>query len=373
MIIDEEQRFGVRTRSGSRRFGPISTTDPLGNPDSRTLYMSLEDRDMSLLATLPIERRAVETFIDGYDEYRRQRIRRSWSGRAGVLPHNRVESFRGSPIIASLFSRRSSMSPTARPPPWRIRCAGSSQGIQVLVSTTIIENGIDIPNVNTIIIDRADRYGLAQLYQLRGRVGRSDRQGYAYLFYPPDSSLNELSVKRLRIISELTELGSGFKIALKDMEMRGTGNLLGRQQSGQVASVGLDMYIRILDEAIRTLQNEGEKEEDRQVLLELDYTGFIPDSYIKTPSVKFEVYRKISPSRTTSSWMPFTNRAGRPLWPGSRRGGEPSLHRPNQDPRALSITTLSDRRVVRSNSESGGFEHRQSDEPDRPFQQEGAA
>ena len=101
-------------------------------------------------------------------------------------------------------------------------------------------------------------------------------------------------MKRLRIISELTELGSGFKIAMKDMEMRGTGNLLGREQSGQVASVGLDMYIRILDEAIRTLQNEGEKEEDRQVLLELDYTGFIPDSYIKTPSVKFEVYRKIS-------------------------------------------------------------------------------
>ncbi len=249
------------------------------------------------------------------------------------------------------------------------------QGIQVLVSTTIIENGIDIPNVNTIIIDRADRYGLAQLYQLRGRVGRSDRQGYAYLFYPPDSSLNELAIKRLRIISELTELGSGFKIALKDMEMRGTGNLLGRQQSGQVASVGLDMYIRILDEAIRTLQNEGEKEEDRQVLLELDYTGFIPDSYIKTPSVKFEVYRKISSIQNDEQLDALRTELA------DRYGQFPKRwrtfsHRPNQDPLPQAFHHHAEHRT-RSRPDrirkSGGFEHRQSDEPDRPFQQEGAA
>ncbi|NCC12061.1 MAG: transcription-repair coupling factor, partial [Spirochaetia bacterium] len=168
------------------------------------------------------------------------------------------------------------------------------EGIQVLVSTTIIENGIDIPNVNTIIIDRADLYGLSQLYQLRGRVGRNDQQAHAYLFYPQGSALSEIAVKRLKIISEHTELGSGFKVAMKDMEIRGTGNLLGREQSGQLASVGLDMYIRILDEAIRSLQKAGLKEEEKEVFLELDYTGFIPDTYIKAPSVKFDVYRKIS-------------------------------------------------------------------------------
>jgi transcription-repair coupling factor (superfamily II helicase) len=168
------------------------------------------------------------------------------------------------------------------------------EGIQVLVSTTIIENGIDIPNVNTIIIDRADRYGLSQLYQLRGRVGRNDSQAYAYLFYPQGSALSEIALKRLKIISEHTELGSGFKVAMKDMELRGTGNLLGREQSGHLASVGLDMYIRILDEAIRDLQAEGVREEDKEVFLELDYTGFIPDTYIKAPSVKFDIYRKIS-------------------------------------------------------------------------------
>jgi transcription-repair coupling factor (superfamily II helicase) len=135
---------------------------------------------------------------------------------------------------------------------------------------------------------------LSQLYQLRGRVGRNDRQAYAYLFYPQGSALSEIAVKRLKIISEHTELGSGFKVAMKDMEIRGTGNLLGREQSGQLSSVGLDMYIRILDEAIRDLRKEGLKEEDKEVFLELDYTGFIPDTYIKAPSVKFDIYRKIA-------------------------------------------------------------------------------
>jgi len=168
------------------------------------------------------------------------------------------------------------------------------QGIQVLVSTTLIENGIDIPNVNTIIIDRADRYGVSQLYQLRGRVGRSDQEAYAYLFYPRLTTISETAVKRLKVISEHTELGSGFKIAMKDMEIRGTGNLLGREQSGQLASVGLDMYLRILDEAIAVLTREGGIEESREVFLELDYSGFIPDSYITEASVKFDVYKKIA-------------------------------------------------------------------------------
>jgi transcription-repair coupling factor (superfamily II helicase) len=172
-------------------------------------------------------------------------------------------------------------------------------GFHVLVSTTIIENGIDIPNVNTIIIDRADMYGVSQLYQLRGRVGRSDRTAYAYLFYPEIRALSEMAMKRLQAISDFTELGSGFKIALKDMEIRGAGNLLGREQSGNIYSVGFDMYLRLLDEAITKLQNE-EYEPENETLLELEYSGFIPDSYISTPQEKMEVYKKIAAVRTYS-------------------------------------------------------------------------
>jgi len=167
-------------------------------------------------------------------------------------------------------------------------------GIHVLVSTTIIENGIDIPNVNTIIIDRADMYGISQLYQLRGRVGRSDRLAYAYLLYPEQRALSELAMKRLQIISDNTELGSGFKIALKDLEVRGAGNLLGREQSGEIASVGFDMYLRLIDEAVRELDKKEGEEEPPEVYLDLEYSGYIPDSYIKDQLEKMEIYKSIA-------------------------------------------------------------------------------
>jgi transcription-repair coupling factor (superfamily II helicase) len=166
----------------------------------------------------------------------------------------------------------------------------------VLVSTTIIENGIDIPNVNTIIIDRADMYGVSQLYQLRGRVGRSDRVAYAYLFYPKQKALSEIAMKRLQTISDFTELGSGFKIAMKDMEIRGAGNLLGREQSGDIYSVGFDLYIKLLDEAIKRLENS-DYEAETETLLELEYSGFIPESYIDSPQDKMEVYKMIASIR----------------------------------------------------------------------------
>jgi transcription-repair coupling factor (superfamily II helicase) len=170
-------------------------------------------------------------------------------------------------------------------------------GFHVLVSTTIIENGIDIPNVNTIIIDRADMYGVSQLYHLRGRVGRSDRVAYAYLFYPKDRALSEVAMKRLQVISDFTELGSGFKIAMKDMEIRGAGNLLGREQSGDIYSVGFDLYIRLLDEAVRRLEDE-HYEAETETLMELEYSGFIPDTYIDSAQEKMEVYKKIAAVKT---------------------------------------------------------------------------
>jgi transcription-repair coupling factor (superfamily II helicase) len=170
-------------------------------------------------------------------------------------------------------------------------------GFHVLVSTTIIENGIDIPNVNTIIIDRADMYGVSQLYQLRGRVGRSDRVAHAYLFYPQKRALTEVAMKRLQVISDFTELGSGFKIAMKDMEIRGAGNLLGQEQSGDIFAVGFDLYLRLLDEAVRRLENE-DYEAETETLLELEYSGFIPDTYIDSAQGKMEVYKKIASVKT---------------------------------------------------------------------------
>jgi transcription-repair coupling factor (superfamily II helicase) len=165
------------------------------------------------------------------------------------------------------------------------------------VSTTIIENGIDIPNVNTIIIDRADMYGISQLYQLRGRVGRSDRVAYAFLFYPRGKALSEIAMKRLQVISDFTELGSGFKIAMKDLEIRGAGNLLGKEQSGDIYSVGFDLYLRLLDEAVQRLANEN-YEAETETLLELEYSGFIPETYIDGQQEKMEMYKKIAAVRT---------------------------------------------------------------------------
>jgi transcription-repair coupling factor (superfamily II helicase) len=166
-------------------------------------------------------------------------------------------------------------------------------GFHILIATTIIENGIDIPNVNTIIIDRANMYGVSQLYQLRGRVGRSDRKAYAYLFYPEGQALSEIAMKRLQVISDFTELGSGFKIAMKDMEIRGAGNLLGKEQSGDIYSVGFDLYLKMLEEAVQKLQDSDFVAES-DVWLELEYTGFIPDSYIELAATKMEVYKKVA-------------------------------------------------------------------------------
>jgi len=314
LVVDEEQRFGVKDKERIKEMRlAIDCLSLSATPIPRTLYMSLlKIRDMSLLTTPPIERLPIKTFILQYDETLVVKAIKEEIARGGQVffLHNRIEtledvtySLRASLPGTIIEYAHGQMDSDELEDTMRRFLSG---GIQVLVSTTIIENGIDIPNVNTIIIDRADRYGVSQLYQLRGRVGRGDQQAFAYLFYPNDETLSEVALKRLKVISENTELGSGFKVAMKDMEIRGTGNLLGREQSGQVASVGLDLYIKILDEAIDTLQRHGLKEEDRDVFLELDYTGFIPDTYITAPSVKFDVYRRIAGIRTEAELEAFT-------------------------------------------------------------------
>ena len=305
LIVDEEQRFGVKDKERIKQMKTnVDSLTLSATPIPRTLYMSLlKVRDMSLLTTAPRERQPIETTIGQFSEpIVKEAIERELErGGQVFFLHNRIDDLddvcqmiRSNVKYAIVESAHGQMDASELED---IMHRFVYEGIQVLVSTTIIENGIDIPNVNTIIIDNADRFGLAQLYQLRGRVGRSDRQAYCYLLYKDRSELNDDAIRRLRVLSENTALGSGFKVAMKDMEIRGAGNILGREQSGHLEAVGLDMYMRLLEEEIDRLTSNGEEKEE-DVLLELDYSGFIPDSYIPDPAMKFEAYKKIASIRT---------------------------------------------------------------------------
>ena len=301
MIIDEEQRFGVKDKERLKVMkNNIDSLAMSATPIPRTLHMSLlKIRDMSLLTTPPHNRQPIETVIDAYNDDRVAMAIRREAERGGQVfyLHNRVESleevrFRLQNLVPEMMveTAHGQMTATELDDIFRRFKLG---GFQILVSTTIIENGIDIPNVNTIIIDRADMYGVSQLYQLRGRVGRSDRKAYAYLLYPENKVLSEVAMKRLQVISDFTELGSGFKIAMKDMEIRGAGNLLGKDQSGEIFAVGFDLYLKLLEEAVQRLTDENFQAQN-EVLLELEYSGFIPESYITNPQTRMEVYKKIA-------------------------------------------------------------------------------
>lgn len=300
LIVDEEQRFGVKDKERIKAMKTnIDSLTLSATPIPRTLYMSLlKVRDMSLLTTAPRERQPIDTEIRQFDPAVIGNAIRRELDRGGQVfyLHNRIDDLedvcqmiRSEVRYAIVESAHGQMEAKDLED---IMHRFVYEGIQVLVSTTIIENGIDIPNVNTIIIDHADRFGLSQLYQLRGRVGRSDRKAYCYLLYEDRSALNDDALRRLRVLSENTALGSGFKVAMKDMEIRGAGNILGREQSGHLEAVGLDMYMRLLEEEVDRLTNN--EKEARPVLLELDYSGFIPDQYIPDPSSKFEAYKKIA-------------------------------------------------------------------------------
>jgi len=305
LVIDEEQRFGVKHKERLKELKHnVDCLALSATPIPRTLHMSLlKIRDMSLLTTPPQNRQAIETFIGEYSDELVANAIRAEAARGGQVfyLHNQIEQLDSvrahlEQLVPEMLIQSAHGQLQARELE-DIMYRFVHGGFQVLVSTTIIENGIDIPNVNTIIIDRADRYGISQLYQLRGRVGRSERQAYAYLFYPESKALPVNAMKRLAAISDYTELGSGFKIAMKDMEIRGAGNILGREQSGVLYSVGFDMYMHLLDNAIQKLQN-GNFESEIETLLELEYSGFIPDSYIADPQQKMEIYKKIASIRT---------------------------------------------------------------------------
>ena len=302
MIIDEEQRFGVKDKEKLKEMkNNIDCLTMSATPIPRTLHMSiLKIRDMSLLTTPPQNRLPIETVIDEYTEDRVAKAIRNEMERGGQVfyLHNRVES------LMEIRTRLEKIVPECIVDIAHGQMTSSELddifhrfkmgAFNVLIATTIIENGIDIPNVNTIIIDRADMYGVSQLYQLRGRVGRSGKKAYAYLLYPENKALSEVAMKRLQVISDFTELGSGFKIAMKDMEIRGAGNLLGKDQSGDVYSVGFDLYVKLLDEAVNRLMSEENYKAQTEVLMEMEYTGFIPDTYVTNPQIKMEIYKKIA-------------------------------------------------------------------------------
>ncbi|HUI69981.1 MAG TPA: TRCF domain-containing protein, partial [Spirochaetia bacterium] len=301
LIVDEEQRFGVKHKERLKQIkSSVDCLTLTATPIPRTLNMALmKVRDMSILNSAPQNRLPIETVVTEFNEELVARAIREEAGRGGQIYylHNRVETIGEIHLFlqrlvpeVSIAVAHGQLEEDELEEMMRSFVHGERQ---VLLSTTIIENGLDIPNVNTIIIDRADNLGISQLYQLRGRVGRAGVPAYAYLLYPNRRALSEVAMKRLRIISDNTELGSGFRIALKDLEIRGAGNILGREQHGYILSVGYDLYLKMLDEAVASLSAK-EREEAPEVYMDLEYSGYIPDSYIPDAMAKMEVYKKVA-------------------------------------------------------------------------------
>jgi transcription-repair coupling factor (superfamily II helicase) len=301
LIVDEEQRFGVKHKERLKQIkSSVDCLTLTATPIPRTLNMALmKVRDMSILNSAPQNRLPIETFVTEFNEEAVARAIREEVARGGQVYylHNRVESIGEIHLFlqrlvpeVSIVVAHGQLEENELEEVMRGFVHGERQ---LLLSTTIIENGLDISNVNTIIIDRADMLGISQLYQLRGRVGRAGVPAYAYLMYPDRRALSEIAMKRLRIISDNTELGSGFRIALKDLEIRGAGNILGREQHGYILSVGYDLYLKMLDEAVASLSRK-DHEEAPEVYMDLEYSGYIPDSYIPDAMAKMEVYKKIA-------------------------------------------------------------------------------
>ncbi len=305
LVVDEEQRFGVahkeRIKQMRKRVDVLTMT---ATPIPRTLNMSLVGiRDMSIIETPPKDRLSIQTNVLKFDAAVIGRAIRNELARGGqvFVVHNRVES------IFSIGNLIQKLVPEAKivighgqmgdDELERAMLDFMSRKYDVLLATTIVENGLDIPNANTIIINRADRYGLAQLYQLRGRVGRSDRPAYAYLMIPPEESLSAVARKRLAAMKEFSDLGSGFRVAALDLEIRGAGNLLGGEQSGQIEAVGFEMYMKLLEETIRELKGE-DLEDDLRATVNLRVDLKIDEQYIADMNQRLMVYRKIASSRT---------------------------------------------------------------------------
>jgi len=305
LIIDEEQRFGVKHKERLKKLRAIVDVLTLSaTPIPRTLHISMAGiRDLTIISTPPENRQAIETYVleENPDILRNAILNEINRNGQVYYVYNRVQTIETQSILLKKLVPEATFNIAHGQMDEHeledIMIDFMNNKFNVLISTSIIESGLDIPNVNTIIINRADTFGLSQLYQLKGRVGRSTRQAYAYLFYPRHASLTEDAQKRLQVISEYTDLGSGFKIAMKDLEIRGAGNILGHQQSGNIMDVGFDLYCQMLENEIKTLKGEEIKEYFRTSLF-IKTNFFIPDSYIDDDKQKIEFYKKFESCET---------------------------------------------------------------------------
>jgi transcription-repair coupling factor (superfamily II helicase) len=305
LVVDEEQRFGVAHKERIKQMRKkVDVLTMTATPIPRTLNMSLVGiRDMSVIETPPKDRLAIQTNVVKFDSNVIVRALRSEIERGGQIyfVHNRVES------IYSMGNLLQRLVPDARIVIGHGQMAEDAleramldfmaHKFDVLLATTIVENGLDIPNANTMIINRADRYGLSQLYQLRGRVGRSDRAAYAYLLIPPEEALSPVARKRLTAIKEFSDLGSGFRVAALDLEIRGAGNLLGGEQSGTIDAVGFEMYMKLLEETIRELKGE-DLEDDVRATVNLKVDFRLDEGYVPDMNQRLMIYRRVAGARS---------------------------------------------------------------------------
>ncbi len=301
VIVDEEQRFGVSHKERLKKLrAEVDMLTLTATPIPRTLHMSLLGlRNLSVIDTPPVDRQAIRTYVTRFDDdlIRQAVLRELRRGGQVFFVHNRVQS------IDAMASFLCTLVPEARIAVGHGQMPEKAlEGVMldfiegrsnVLVCSTIIENGLDIPRANTIIVNRADCFGLSQLYQLRGRVGRSDRRAYAYLLIPGEGALTREARERLRVLQELTELGAGFRIASHDLELRGAGDLLGGRQSGQIAAIGFEMYSELLEETVQELQ--GRAKEDRvDPEIRLGLSAFLPEKYLPDPNQRLVFYKRLA-------------------------------------------------------------------------------
>ena len=307
LVIDEEQRFGVSHKEAIKHLrADVDVLTLTATPIPRTMEMSLTGiRDLSLLQTPPAERQPILTYVGEYDERAvAEALRRELLREGQVFfVHNRVAD------IEEKAMELRDLVPEAR---IAVAHGQMDEGtleqvvvdfwegeFDVLVCTTIIESGIDMPTVNTLVVERSDLLGLGQLHQLRGRVGRAGMRAYAYLFFPPDRELSEEAYERLRTIGESTELGSGFRIAMRDLEIRGAGNLLGTGQTGHIAAIGYDLYCQMVNEAIAELNGE-EVRPPAEVKIELPLDAHLPADYVAREDARLDAYRRLAEVRSAS-------------------------------------------------------------------------
>jgi transcription-repair coupling factor (superfamily II helicase) len=307
LVVDEEHRFGVSHKERLKQLRKaVHVLTLTATPIPRTLSMAMSGiRDLSVIESPPADRLAIETVVCRFDPHVIKEAIERELGRGGqvFVVHNRIQSL---PSLVRLITR---LVPRARVAMAHGQLRESvlertmldyvEGAYDVLVATAIIESGLDIPASNTIIINRADRLGLAQLYQLRGRVGRDRLQAYAYLLIPADGRVDEVAAKRLRVLQELTALGSGLKVALRDMEIRGAGNLLGAQQHGQIEMVGFDLYLKLLEEAVRELRGEAVEDEVDPVVT-VDAAAYLPEDYVAEAAQRLALYKRLAGVRTAA-------------------------------------------------------------------------